>query len=65
MNQAQKEIYGELEKTRQAYLKILSICRTERPFNHKNASALKSEIHCGLRHMERMQSWISEEQNET
>jgi len=61
---SQIEIYNELEKTRQSYLRILNICRTERPFNHKNASALKSEIHCGLRHMERMQSWITEEQTE-
>lgn len=64
MNRAQAKIYNELENTKQAYMRILAICRNEKPLNHKNASAMNSELHCGLRHMQRMQEWITEDQNE-
>ncbi len=65
MNRGQINIFNELQNARRAYLRILSICRNERPLNHRNAAAIKSEIHSGLRHMRRMQRWTTEQQEET
>lgn len=63
MNRGQTCIFNELQNARRAYLNILTICRTKRPLNHKNAAAIKSEIHSGLRHMDRMQKWTTEQQD--
>lgn len=64
MNKDQEELINELQKTRAIYTHIAGRIKDKKPLSHKNASAVYSEIIIGLKHMERMQRWIAEDQTE-
>ncbi len=64
MNAEQEELINELQKTRAIYTHIAGRIKDKKPLSRKNASAIYSELILGLKHMERMQRWIAEDQTE-
>ena len=62
MNPLQLQLINELQETRRIYLQMKELIKFNCPLSHKNASAIRNELNAGLRHMERMQRWIAEDQ---
>ena len=63
MNAEQEHLINLLQDTRKIYVQMMDIVKQKRPLSHKNASAICNEINAGLRHMDRMQKWTTEQQD--
>lgn len=64
MDPLQKSLFNDLQESRKIYLKMIGKMRSGKPLSHKTASAVNHELRSGLRHMERMQSWIIDDEPE-